>query len=54
MSFKNIKIQIFRVILTCDRRYKTFELKKKRKKHYIEDLIFKNFKNKSKNLKKKL
>ena len=31
---------IFRVILTCDRRYNTFDLKRNIK-HYIEDLFFK-------------
>ena len=34
MSFKNIKMEIFRVILTCDRRYNTFELKKNNKTLY--------------------
>ena len=41
IPFKN-KMQNFRVILTCDRRYDTFDMQKK-KKHYIENLIFQNF-----------
>ena len=32
------------MILTCDRRYNTFDFKKI-SKHYVEDLIFKPFKN---------
>ena len=38
-------------MLTCDRRDNTFDLKKKRKKHYIEDLIFKKKKKSLKILK---
>ena len=34
---------MFRVILTCDRRYNTFDLKKK-KKNYIENIMFKTSK----------
>ena len=34
ISFKNIKMQIFRVSLTCDRRYNTFELKNNNKTLY--------------------
>ena len=37
--FKNIKMSKFRVILTCDKRYETYDLKRK-VKHYIIDLIF--------------
>ena len=33
-SFKNIKIEIFRVILTCDRRFNPFDLKKNNKTLY--------------------
>ena len=40
MSFKNIKMWIFRVIVTYDRRYNFFDLKKK-----MKDMISKNFKN---------
>ena len=47
----NIKMYLFRVILTCDRRYNTYKMKKKIK-HYIEDLIFKNFNDKKKIFKK--
>ena len=39
LKHKNVNI-LFRVFLTCDRRYNTFDLKKKNY-HYNEDLIFK-------------
>ena len=34
ISFKNIKMYIFSVIWTCDRRYYTFDLKNKNKTLY--------------------
>ena len=44
MSFTNIKAEIFKLILTWDRRYNTFDLKRIMK-HYIEGLIFKTIRN---------